>query len=69
MRAEHKKLCLVADLEDAVFAAHVENSSNKPLRELIEEIMGDHEMVVSLLSLETSFSFPFSFFLFPFCFL
>ncbi|XP_021844691.1 uncharacterized protein [Spinacia oleracea] len=33
------------DLEDAVFAAHVENSSNKPLRELIEEIMGDHEMV------------------------
>ncbi|XP_021759669.1 uncharacterized protein LOC110724565 [Chenopodium quinoa] len=32
-------------LENAVFAAHVPNSSNKPLEELIEEIKGDHEML------------------------
>ncbi|KAK9733139.1 hypothetical protein RND81_04G046200 [Saponaria officinalis] len=33
------------DLEPAVFAAHVPNSSNKILQEVIEEVMGDHEMV------------------------
>lgn len=38
---------LYAGLEPAVFAALVPNSSNKPLQELIEEIMGDHEMLVS----------------------
>ncbi|CAO2836608.1 unnamed protein product [Amaranthus hypochondriacus] len=32
-------------LEPVVFAAHVPNSSSKPLQELIEEIMGDHEMM------------------------
>ncbi|XP_020537749.1 uncharacterized protein LOC105641106 isoform X1 [Jatropha curcas] len=32
-------------LEPAVFAALVPNSANKPLQELIEEIMGDHEML------------------------
>uniref|UniRef100_A0A5B7AG40 Uncharacterized protein n=1 Tax=Davidia involucrata TaxID=16924 RepID=A0A5B7AG40_DAVIN len=32
-------------LEPAVFAALVPNSADKPLRELIEEIMGDHEML------------------------
>lgn len=34
-------------LEPAVFAALVPNSADKPLQELIEEIMGDHEMLVS----------------------
>ncbi|KAG8651121.1 hypothetical protein MANES_07G133140v8 [Manihot esculenta] len=34
-------------LEAAAFAALVPNSANKPLQELIEEIMGDHEMLVS----------------------
>ncbi|CAA0814437.1 Unknown protein [Striga hermonthica] len=32
-------------LEPAVFAALVPNSADKPLAELIEEIMGDHEML------------------------
>lgn len=35
-------------LEPAVFAALVPNSAEKPLQELIEEIMGDHEMLVSM---------------------
>ncbi|KAL9251933.1 hypothetical protein AKJ16_DCAP00487 [Drosera capensis] len=35
------------ELEPAVFAAMVPNSADKPLQELIEEIMGDHEMLVS----------------------
>ncbi|PON48840.1 vacuolar acid trehalase [Trema orientale] len=34
-------------LEPAVFAALVPNSADKPLQELIEEIMGDHEMLSS----------------------
>lgn len=34
-----------AGLEAAVFAALVPNSADKPLQELIEEIMGDHEML------------------------
>lgn len=37
---------LDAGLEAAVFAALVPNSADKPLQELIEEIMGDHEMLV-----------------------
>ncbi|KAK4279629.1 hypothetical protein QN277_011376 [Acacia crassicarpa] len=32
-------------LEPAVFAALVPNSAKKPIQELIEEIMGDHEML------------------------
>ncbi|XP_030451287.1 uncharacterized protein LOC115673298 [Syzygium oleosum] len=32
-------------LEPAVFAALVPNSADKPVQELIEEIMGDHEML------------------------
>ncbi|CAJ1976720.1 unnamed protein product [Sphenostylis stenocarpa] len=32
-------------LKPAAFAALVPNSANKPLQELIEEIMGDHEML------------------------
>ncbi|KAI4382704.1 hypothetical protein MLD38_008634 [Melastoma candidum] len=32
-------------LEPAVFAALVPNSADKPIQELIEEIMGDHEML------------------------
>ncbi|KAK2987102.1 hypothetical protein RJ640_011813 [Escallonia rubra] len=32
-------------LEPAVFAALVPNSADTPLRELVEEIMGDHEML------------------------
>ncbi|KAH7839926.1 hypothetical protein Vadar_010396 [Vaccinium darrowii] len=32
-------------LEPAVFAALVPNSAEKPIQELIEEIMGDHEMM------------------------
>ncbi|EXB96199.1 hypothetical protein L484_017048 [Morus notabilis] len=36
-----------AGLEPAVFAALVPNSAEKPLQELIEEIMGDHEMLTS----------------------
>ncbi|KAL8130612.1 hypothetical protein V2J09_019767 [Rumex salicifolius] len=35
-------------LEPAIFAALVPNSAEKPLRELIEEIMGDHEMMGDL---------------------
>ncbi|XP_040999825.1 uncharacterized protein LOC121245952 isoform X2 [Juglans microcarpa x Juglans regia] len=34
-------------LESAVFAALVPNSADKPLQELIEEIMGDHEMMTA----------------------
>ncbi|CAI9091161.1 OLC1v1026113C1 [Oldenlandia corymbosa var. corymbosa] len=34
-------------LELPVFAALVPNSADKPLREVIEEIMGDHEMITS----------------------
>ncbi|XP_021897706.1 uncharacterized protein LOC110814535 [Carica papaya] len=34
-----------AGLKPAVFAALVPNSANKPVQELIEEIMGDHEML------------------------
>ncbi|KAJ6767790.1 hypothetical protein OIU74_021623 [Salix koriyanagi] len=34
-------------LEPAVFAALVPNSADKPLEELIEEIMGDHEMLAA----------------------
>ncbi|XP_062091996.1 uncharacterized protein LOC133797908 [Humulus lupulus] len=36
-----------AGLEPAVFAALVPNSADKPLQELIDEIMGDHEMMTS----------------------
>ncbi|XP_042037021.1 uncharacterized protein LOC121783048 isoform X1 [Salvia splendens] len=38
-------------LEPPVFAALVPYSANKPLAELIDEIMGDHELLVSLLTL------------------
>ncbi|KAI3517214.1 hypothetical protein L1887_16426 [Cichorium endivia] len=34
-------------LAEAVFAAVVPNSADKPLQEVIEEIMGDHEMMKS----------------------
>ncbi|KAF3434029.1 hypothetical protein FNV43_RR25132 [Rhamnella rubrinervis] len=34
-------------LEPVVFAALVPNSADKPLQELIEEIMGDHEMLTA----------------------
>ncbi|XP_055811431.1 uncharacterized protein LOC129881106 [Solanum dulcamara] len=34
-------------LEDPVFAALVPNSAEKPLQELIDEIMGDHELLSS----------------------
>ncbi|CAH8283477.1 unnamed protein product [Eruca vesicaria subsp. sativa] len=34
-------------LEPAVFAAMVPNSADKPISELMEEIMGDHELLVS----------------------
>lgn len=34
-------------LQPAVFAALVPNSANKLLAEVMEEIMGDHEMMVS----------------------
>nr|XP_027111490.1 uncharacterized protein LOC113730777 isoform X3 [Coffea arabica] len=34
-------------LEPPVFAALVPNSADKPIQELIEEIMGDHEMIAS----------------------
>ncbi|XVE68797.1 hypothetical protein DITRI_Ditri09bG0099300 [Diplodiscus trichospermus] len=34
-------------LEPAVFAALVPNSADKPVAELIEEIMGDHEMLTA----------------------
>lgn len=43
---------LIAGLEPAVFAALVPNSADTPLRELIEEIMGDHEMLVSQLNIK-----------------
>ncbi|KAJ9553688.1 hypothetical protein OSB04_017733 [Centaurea solstitialis] len=36
-----------AGLEGAVFAAVVPNSADKPLQEVIDEIMGDHEMMKS----------------------
>ncbi|KAF7133043.1 hypothetical protein RHSIM_Rhsim09G0147800 [Rhododendron simsii] len=35
-----------AGLEPAVFAALFPNSADKPLQELLEEIMGDHEMLI-----------------------
>jgi len=38
-----------AGLKPAAFAALVPNSANKPLEELIDEIMGDHEMLVCIL--------------------
>lgn len=38
-------------LEPPVFAALVPYSANKPLTELIDEIMGDHELLVSLLTI------------------
>ncbi|KAL0675944.1 hypothetical protein Bca4012_003925 [Brassica carinata] len=34
-------------LEPAVFAAMVPNSADKPISELMEEIMGDHELLVN----------------------
>ncbi|KAG9441678.1 hypothetical protein H6P81_017532 [Aristolochia fimbriata] len=34
-------------LDPAIFAALVPNSANKPLREVMEEILGDHEMLSS----------------------
>ncbi|KAM6584393.1 hypothetical protein CsatB_011395 [Cannabis sativa] len=36
-----------AGLEPAIFAALVPNSADKPMQEVIEEIMGDHEMMKS----------------------
>ncbi|XP_023764692.1 uncharacterized protein LOC111913205 isoform X1 [Lactuca sativa] len=36
-----------SELAGAVFAAVVPNSADKPLQEVIEEIMGDHEMMKS----------------------
>ena len=38
---------LFTGLEPAAFAALVPNSAEKVLCEVIEEIMGDHEMLVS----------------------
>lgn len=35
-----------AGIEPPVFAALVPNSADKPLKEVMEEIMGDHEMMV-----------------------
>ncbi|KAI8534951.1 hypothetical protein RHMOL_Rhmol10G0136800 [Rhododendron molle] len=49
-------------LEPAVFAALVPNSADKPLQELIEEIMGDHEMLIGMLAVIVS-AFLFSAFL------
>lgn len=48
-----------AGLEPAVFAAMVPNSADKPISELMDEIMGDHELLVSkhLSSKLTSFSY------------
>lgn len=40
-------------LESAVFAAVVPNSADKPLMELVDEIMGDHEMVTKQRQLES----------------
>ncbi|GAB4836409.1 hypothetical protein Ancab_001321 [Ancistrocladus abbreviatus] len=42
------------ELEPAVFAALVPNSADKPLQELIEEIMGDHEMLSARQSASSS---------------
>jgi hypothetical protein len=44
--AVRKLFC--AGLKPAAFAALVPNSANKPLYELIEEITGDHEMLVGV---------------------
>jgi hypothetical protein len=38
---------LLSGLEPAAFAALVPNSAEKVLGEVIEEIMGDHKMLVS----------------------
>ena len=40
-----------AGLKPAVFAALVPNSANKPLIDVAEEIMGDHEMMVNIFKL------------------
>lgn len=42
-------ISLYAGLEPPVFAALVPNSADKPVKELIEEIMGDHELMVTSL--------------------
>lgn len=42
------ELLFCTGLEPAVFAALVPNSADKSLQELIEEIMGDHEMMVKI---------------------
>ncbi|KAL5710022.1 hypothetical protein ACHQM5_020637 [Ranunculus cassubicifolius] len=42
-------------LEPAVFAAVVPNSANKSLQELIDEVMGDHEMVLLRLTFLLSY--------------
>ncbi|KAK7279603.1 hypothetical protein RJT34_24656 [Clitoria ternatea] len=44
-------------LKPAAFAALVPNSANKPLEELIEEITGDHQMLVSVYFWNPSLSF------------
>jgi len=44
-----------AGLKPAAFAALVPNSANKPLYELIEEITGDHEMLVGVYFLVSMF--------------
>ncbi|XP_019059649.1 PREDICTED: uncharacterized protein LOC104826897 isoform X3 [Tarenaya hassleriana] len=48
-------------LEPAVFAALVPNSADKLIQELIEEIMGDHEMLVSEIEI-SSMPFQLQFF-------
>jgi len=49
-----------AGLKPAAFAALVPNSANKPLQELIEEVKGDHEMLVCIYFRNHSLSFSMS---------
>lgn len=44
-------------LAGAVFAAVVPNSADKPLLEVVEEIMGDHEMMVCFSHIHTQLLF------------
>lgn len=48
---------LYTGLAGAVFAAVVPNSADKPLLEVVEEIMGDHEMMVCFSQIHTQLLF------------
>lgn len=60
-----KYFCVCPGLQPSVFAALVPNSADKLLGEVIEEIMGDHEMLVCYWSYFLSV-YIFIYFMFPY---